>query len=324
MILRVLSAFPIGPGAEHRPPGAGGDRAHGGVLDASARGRSRRSARAPRRPRPTRQSPYCRTASSSATVGITTSPAPARPKDFSSALSSHSSTTRGRRRRCSNHPSRERRRALWAPGRSTGAPSSDAGKSSRCASARGCDAQTSAPHSPRGWAKARTPGPRGHRACRRGRGPAVWVARSARRRSARVLPHDELQAVVQGHGGGEELVREEPRERVGDPHGEALRPARAAAVQGVLQLAADGEDLLGVALRRAARLGEREAPTLPHEQPLPQAALEGPELPAHRGLRDAKLRGRGGHAAQPRDGPEIIEVVVVQPVHVSGRPARRR
>ena len=89
-------------------------------------------------------------------------------------------------------------------------------------------------------------------------------------------------------------MRDELRHDVRDADGEAHRPAGRPVLQRVLQLAAEREDLLGVAVHDAADVGEHEAAAHPREQLLAERVLERLQLAAHRGLREAAAaRSRG-------------------------------
>jgi len=60
-------------------------------------------------------------------------------------------------------------------------------------------------------------------------------------------------------------------------------------------------------------------PARPDEQPLLERVLERPDLAAHRRLREPQLLGRTGDAAFAGNGPEVEEVVIVEPFHVGSR-----
>ncbi len=94
------------------------------------------------------------------------------------------------------------------------------------------------------------------------------------------------------------------------------RPADGPALQGLEQLAADAEDLVGIAVHQAPHIGEDQPAALPFEQLVADHVLEQLDLRADGGLREPQLVGGARHAAFPHDGPEVEQVVVVQPVHM--------
>jgi hypothetical protein len=75
------------------------------------------------------------------------------------------------------------------------------------------------------------------------------------------------------------------------------------------------EDVVRVPEHGAADVGEHQAAPLSLEQLLIQRGLQRLDLVGDGGLRQAQLAARLGDAARPGRGPEVEEVVVVEPVH---------
>jgi hypothetical protein len=90
----------------------------------------------------------------------------------------------------------------------------------------------------------------------------------------------------------------------------------AAALERLHQLGAEAEDLLRVAVHDAASLRQDDVAPRTAEELLLQCLFEGPDLSAHRRLRDVQPLAGSGHASFARRRPEIAQVVVIQPFHV--------
>ena len=92
------------------------------------------------------------------------------------------------------------------------------------------------------------------------------------------------------------------------------------------EFATQREDLVGVAERDAARLGQHQASSPAREQLLTENLLQAVDLPADGGMRQAKLLARADDAALLGHHPEVEEVVIVEPLHRAKlrRDVRRR
>jgi hypothetical protein len=82
-----------------------------------------------------------------------------------------------------------------------------------------------------------------------------------------------------------------------------------------LQLAPGAEDVVGVLEDGAPGVGEDQPAPLPLQQLHPQGALQGLQLVGDGGLGEPQLLARLGDGARPGHGPEVVEVVVVEPLH---------
>ena len=121
----------------------------------------------------------------------------------------------------------------------------------------------------------------------------------------------ELDRLGQVQGRLEHLVGDQLRHDHGHAHRQPRR-ARGPALHGLLQLAAEAEDLVRVAVDGAADVGEDHGAPGADEQLLPERLLQLPELAADRGLRDVELLARPRHAAFADHRPEMEEVVMVE------------
>lgn len=119
-------------------------------------------------------------------------------------------------------------------------------------------------------------------------------------------------------GGLEEALGDELGDDIGDADGEAEVLAGGEAVDDVLELVAEAEDVIGVAQDGAADVGEDEAAALPLEELVAERLLEEFELGADGGLGEAEFLAGLGDGAGAGDGPEVEEVVVVEPAHARG------
>ena len=143
-------------------------------------------------------------------------------------------------------------------------------------------------------------------------------------RIARQLAHELLRVVLAAHhADGVGLLQRRPdqpvddqlRHGVGHADGERHGALAGPSLERVDQVAADAEDVVGVLIHDAPDIGQRLHAPLPGEERLADGGLERPHLRADRGLRQVQLFGGLRHAALADDGPEIEEVVIVQPVH---------
>ena len=154
---------------------------------------------------------------------------------------------------------------------------------------------------------------------RRGRGVGEDEVERVRRQlgdeTLRPLVHAvELDRLGKVKGRLEHLVGDQLGHDHGHPHRQACR-SRDLALHGLLQLAAEREDLVRVAIDGAADVGEHHGASGANEQLLPESLLQLPELAADRGLRDVEDLARARHPAFADHRPEVVEVVMVDEVH---------
>lgn len=143
----------------------------------------------------------------------------------------------------------------------------------------------------------------------------------------RPVAHDHAHGVVQGKRGLEQTSHDELGELVGDADDEAHGSAGGAALQGLLKLASQAEDLLGVPVRDGSHLREHQVAPGPLEQALPDGPLQRADLSAHRRLREAQLARGTGHRPLTRHHPEVEQMVVIELMHrenLSNAPVPRR
>jgi hypothetical protein len=107
------------------------------------------------------------------------------------------------------------------------------------------------------------------------------------------------------------------RQHVRHADDEAHRPARRTVLHGVEQLAPQAEDLVGIAIDRAAHVGELEPAADALEELLVERVLQRADLRADGRRREAELVARAADAALACGEPEVEEVVVVQPLHAA-------
>ena len=117
----------------------------------------------------------------------------------------------------------------------------------------------------------------------------------------------------------ERRLQEPPHQRRGqdvrDADDQPQRLAARPSLERVDELAPEREDLVGVAERDPAGLGEHEVAPPAGEQLLAQDLFEPVDLAADRRMRQAQLLARPDDAALLGDHPEVEEVVVVEPLH---------
>src|SRR5262249_25001062 len=100
-----------------------------------------------------------------------------------------------------------------------------------------------------------------------------------------------------------------------DPDHQAERLSACPSLDRVQELPAERENLIGVAERHAAHLGQHEIPPLAREQLLAQDLLEAMNLAADGRMRQAELLASAGQTPLLRNDPEIEQVMIVQPFH---------
>ena len=266
---------------------------------------------------PTGTTRYCRRISAAIAVGPTNAPAPCSPKAFISALSSNSPTMAGRIPAAWNQSSSCRRTTVPSPGSSIGAPVSDCGeplaqprrKRRRGEAGDGALAEQVA-------VGLHVDGGR-HR--RVGEHQVDLVqGEGGEQRFGPGLPADHADRDRQLQRRRQQAVGDLLAEHVGDADDEAHRAAGGAPLDGVEQLTAEREDLVGVAIDHLADIGRHHPAADSREQRLAEARFERLDLRAHRRLRQPQLLRRPDHAALAHDRPEVEQVVVVEPFHAAG------
>ena len=129
------------------------------------------------------------------------------------------------------------------------------------------------------------------------------------------LPAHDLDRLGEPQGGLDQPLGHELRHDVRHPHHEAHGAAGGPAADRLHHLPARREDLVRVAVDEPAHLREREPPPGLAQQLLREDGLQPVDLRADRGGREPQLLGRRPEAARPDDGPEVEQVVVVEPLH---------
>lgn len=102
---------------------------------------------------------------------------------------------------------------------------------------------------------------------------------------------------------------------VDDADGEPAGAGAGLVFQGGDEVLAEGEDLLRVVEGDAAGVGEEESAAGAVEEAVAEGGFQSPELGADGGLGDHQFPGGADDRALPRDRPEVVEVVVIQPFH---------
>src|SRR5262245_15972191 len=75
------------------------------------------------------------------------------------------------------------------------------------------------------------------------------------------------------------------------------------------------EDLVRIAIHDAADVGEYQRPAFALQQAFAEGAFQHFDLGTDRWLRESESLRRLRNAAFARDGPEVVEVMIVQPLH---------
>ena len=112
--------------------------------------------------------------------------------------------------------------------------------------------------------------------------------------------------------GTQDIIAHQLRKRVHDADMQPQRTDARRLFGRPQDLAANGEDFLGIAENELAKLGQRQRTSAWPEQRLAQCRLQQLDLRAHRRLRDFELVGRPTQAALFRHGPEVSQVVVIE------------
>ena len=115
--------------------------------------------------------------------------------------------------------------------------------------------------------------------------------------------------------GTQQAIHGQLRHGVRDADRELRHAARRPALQRFEQFAPGREDIVRVSIDDPADVGEDEPAALAREQALAERRFELADLRAHGGLRQSQPLGRARDAALARDRPEVVQVVIVEPVH---------
>src|SRR4029078_5793852 len=126
---------------------------------------------------------------------------------------------------------------------------------------------------------------------------------------------DDANLVRQLKGRLEHPVNHRLRDHIGYADHEPRRLPRRPALQRVLELLAEREDLIGVAKGDAPAVGQNQVATAASEQLLTQDLFGPVDLPADRRVRQAKSGTGSRDASMLRDHPEVQDVMVIQPLH---------
>ena len=103
----------------------------------------------------------------------------------------------------------------------------------------------------------------------------------------RAVAADDVHRLRQPHRRLEQPVRDDLGDFIGDADLEAHRPAGRPILQRVHQLAAEAENVVGIAKDDAAHVGEHEVASRSLEQLFAELIFEDADLPADRRLREA-------------------------------------
>jgi hypothetical protein len=131
-----------------------------------------------------------------------------------------------------------------------------------------------------------------------------------------ILAHRQPDRLVTVQGRLQQFVDDRLGHLVGNPHHEALRLPGDPPREGFLHLAPQHEDLVRVPKDQATHVGQHEVSPALHEQLLAERSLQHANLGADRRLRQVELDARLRDAPGPGNGPEVEEVMVVEPGHV--------
>jgi hypothetical protein len=126
---------------------------------------------------------------------------------------------------------------------------------------------------------------------------------------------DDMHRLFHSKGGLDQMARDELGQHIRHTDGEVYWPPSWHSPDHVLKLPAEAEDLVGIAEDHVPNIGEHEAPPLSSKQLLSETILQVVDLRADRLGRQVELGARAGEIPMPRDGPEVAQMLVVQPVH---------
>ena len=121
------------------------------------------------------------------------------------------------------------------------------------------------------------------------------------------LGHDQnrLKDAVSNHLGN----------KIGDAYQKTTRPTARTTLDGVLQLATEAENLVSVLVNNLTDFSEGKTAARFAEELLAEGSFKLAELSADGGLSKVEDLARLSDAALPGDGPEVVQVMVVQPFH---------
>ena len=113
----------------------------------------------------------------------------------------------------------------------------------------------------------------------------------------------------------QDLVGDEPGKRIREAHPHPQRPRGGAGSKFIQQFAAEQKDIVRIALHQLPCFCQDVIPSLPAEERLPHRRLQLPDLPGDGGLGDIQHCRGPRQAALAGDGPEVSQMVVVEPFH---------
>ena len=113
----------------------------------------------------------------------------------------------------------------------------------------------------------------------------------------------------------EDAVSNHLGNKIGDAYQKTTRPTAWPALDGVLQLATETENFVSVLVNNLADFGESKTAARFAEELLAKGGFQLAELSADGGLGKVEGLARLGDAALPGYGPEVKQVMVVQPFH---------
>ena len=140
-----------------------------------------------------------------------------------------------------------------------------------------------------------------------------------------VLVANQLHGLGEGEGRLQQASHHQLGDQVDDAHVQAQRLADGAPLDRVHELAAEREDVLGVVVDHPTHLGEGQPAPHLGEELLAQGFLERADLCAQGRVRHVQDLARGDQPPLARNDPEVVQVVVVEPLHgpTICRPSRR-
>ena len=115
-------------------------------------------------------------------------------------------------------------------------------------------------------------------------------------------------------------MHQEFRQRVCHANDDPHRHASGMPGDGILQLASQREDLVGIPVDQLARFGQPDRTASPFEEPRLERLLQLPNLTAHGRLREVQLLAGLGDASLAGRCPEVEQVMVVEPAHACPTP----
>ncbi len=130
-----------------------------------------------------------------------------------------------------------------------------------------------------------------------------------------VLMTDDLRLLGMGKRRSDELIDDELWQRVGHTDAQPLSQAAAPAPQGIGEFAPQGENLVGVIVDGAPRLGQRKLAALLAQELRADRILENGKLAADRRLGEPQFLAGARHAAFAHNVPEVEKMLIVQPFH---------